>query len=71
MTLRERLNRIITQQGIPKAEIARRLCISENHVYILTGNSRAGAAQNKAISPSPAKLIEPEFGYDADWVLHG
>ena len=27
--------------------------------------------RNKTISPSLAKLIALEFGYDADWILHG
>ena len=42
-----------------------------NYVYILTGNSRPDTEQNKTISPALAKLIALEFGYDADWVLHG
>lgn len=71
MTLANRLNRIITEQNITKVEFAKRLGISENYVYILTGNSRPDSEKNKQISPSLAKLIALEFGYDADWILHG
>lgn len=71
MELSDRLNRIISEQNISKTEFARRLGITVNYVYILTGNSRPDTEQNKAISPSLAKLIALEFGYDADWILHG
>ena len=73
MALSNRLNQIISEQNISKTEFARRLGITVNYVYILTGNSRPDTEQNKTISPSPAlaKLIALEFGYNADWVLHG
>lgn len=71
MTLSDRLNQIICEQNISKTEFARRLGITVNYVYILTGNSRPDTEQNKTISPSLAKLIALEFGCDADWVLHG
>lgn len=45
MTLEERLNHIIKEQGITKVEFARRIGVTENYVYILTGNSRSA---NKA-----------------------
>ena len=67
MALSNRLNQIISEQNISKTEFAR----SVNYVYILTGNSRPDTEQNKTISPALAKLIALEFGYDADWVLHG
>lgn len=69
MTLAEKLNIIIDEQNISKREFAKRLCISENYLYILTGNSRSGTNKNKKISPSLAKLIALEFGYDADWIF--
>lgn len=68
MTLAEKLNQIITEQNISKREFAKRLGISENYLYILTGNSRSGTNKNKTISPALAKLIALEFGYDADWL---
>lgn len=71
MTLEARLNRIIAEQNITKREFARRVGISENYLYILTSNSRPGTNQNKTISPMLAKLIGIEFGYDANWILHG
>ena len=70
MTLEERLNRIIKEQGITKTEFARRIGVTENYIYILTGNSRR-ANKAKVISPMLAKVIALEFGYDPDWVLNG
>ena len=69
MTLAEKLNQIITEQNISKREFAKRLGISENYLYILTGNSRPGTDKNKTISPALAKLIALEFGYDVDWIM--
>ena len=69
MTLAEKLNKIIAEQNISKREFAKRLGISENYLYILTGNSRPGTNKNKTISPALAKLIALEFGYDADWII--
>jgi len=69
MILAEKLNKIIAEQNISKREFAKRLGISENYLYILTGNSRSGTNRNKTISPSLAKLIALEFGYDVDWIL--
>ncbi|QNL43534.1 helix-turn-helix transcriptional regulator [Oscillibacter hominis] len=71
MTLADRLNQIIREQGISKSEFARRLGISRNYVYILTGNSRKGSPTGKNISPSLAKLIAIEFGYPEKWILTG
>ncbi len=69
MTLSDKLNKIITEQNISKRDFSRRLGISENYLYILTGNSRPGTNKNKNISPVLAKLIAHEFGYDADWLI--
>ena len=71
MTLADRLNQIIAQQGISKAEFAHRIGVSPNYLYILTGHSRADTDKNKHISPSLAKLIALEFGYDEQWILTG
>ncbi len=71
MTLAERLNRIIHEQKISKAEFARRVGISENYVYILTGSRGSDPENPMTISASLAKLIALEFGYDEDWVMHG
>ena len=69
MTLADRLNKIIEQQGVSKTEFARRIGVSPNYLYVLTGQSRADTNKNKHISPSLAKLISLEFGYDEHWIL--
>ncbi len=71
MTLAERLNKIIREQNLSKAEFARRVGISENYIYILTGSRGNDADNAMPISASPAKLIALEFGYDEDWVMRG
>lgn len=71
MTLADRLNKIIMEQKMSKREFAKRIGISENYLYILTGNSRPDSNQNKTISPMLAKVIAYEFGYDPDWILNG
>ena len=71
MTLADRLNKIIEQQGVSKTEFARRIGVSPNYLYVLTGQSRADTNKNKHISPSLAKLIALEFGYDEHWILTG
>lgn len=45
-------------------EFAKRVGISENYLYILTGNSRPDSGKNQTISRALAKLIAVEFGYD-------
>ena len=70
MTLEERLNHIVKEQGITKTEFARRIGVTENYIYILTGKSRC-CFISKVISPMLAKVIGLEFGYDPDWVLNG
>ena len=68
MTLADRLNRIITEQEITKQNFAATLGISENYVYLLTGNAKK---RPDHIAPTLAKLIALEFGYDEEWILHG
>ena len=71
MTLSDRLNKIIDEQNILKLEFARRIGVTKNYIYILTGNSRKDTNQNKVISPTLAKVIALEFGYDENWILNG
>ena len=71
MTLSYRLNKIIEEQNISKVEFARRIGVTKNYIYILTGNSRKDTDQNKVISPMLAKIISMEFGYDENWILNG
>lgn len=68
MTLADRLNRVIAEQRITKRDFAAALGISENYVYLLTGNAKK---RPDHIAPSLAKLIALEFGYDEEWILHG
>lgn len=67
MTLGQRLNQIIKEQNISKREFARRVGVSENYVYTLTGESN----KLTTVSSMLAKVIAMEFGYDADWILNG
>ena len=71
MTLSDRLNKIIDEQNISKVEFARRIGVTKNYIYILTGNSRKDTDQNKVISGLLAKIISMEFGYDENWILNG
>lgn len=71
MTLADRLNQIIKEQNITKREFARRVGITENYIYILTSNSRSNAKKPMKLSPSLAKLIALEFGYEEEWIING
>ena len=68
MTLADRLNQIIDKQNISKAEFSRRVGVSVNYIYQLTGSSEK---RPTTIHQSLAKLIALEFGYDENWILHG
>ena len=67
MSLANRLNQIITEQKVLKREFAKRVGISENYVYTLTGESN----KITTLSTMLAKVIAMEFGYDAEWILYG
>ena len=67
MTLADRLNKIIAEQNISKREFAKRIGVSENYVYTLTGESK----KITTLSPPLAKVIALEFGYDKDWIIYG
>ena len=69
-TLADRLCRIISEQKITKREFARRIGVGETYVYVLTRGGR-GNNLNQNISPSLARVIGTEFGYDPEWILHG
>ena len=71
MTLADRLNQIIAEQQLSKREFAKRIGMSENYLYVLTGNGRSDSSKNKTISRALAKLIAVEFGYDENWILNG
>ena len=67
MSLANRLNQIIDEQNISKREFAKRVGVSENYVYTLTGESN----KITTLSPMLAKVIAMEFGYDPEWILNG
>ena len=67
MSLANRLNQIIDEQKISKREFAKWVVVSENYVYTLTGESN----KITTLSPMLAKVVAMEFGYDAEWILHG
>lgn len=69
-TLSERLCRIISEQKITKREFARRIGVGETYVYVLTRGGRSNHL-NQNISPTLARVIGTEFGYDPEWILHG
>ena len=68
MTLADRLNQIIDEQNISKAEFARRIGCSVNYVYQLTGSSDK---RPTTVHRSIAKIISLEFGYDENWIMTG
>ena len=68
MTLADRLNQIIDEQNISKAEFSRRVGVSVNYIYQLTGSSDKHPT---TIHQSLAKLIALEFGYDERWIMTG
>ena len=68
MTLADRLNRIIKEQQISKAEFARRIGVTPQYVLLLTGNAKA---RPESITPTLAKLIALEFDCDCEWLLYG
>ena len=67
MTLADRLNKIIAEQNISKREFAKRIGVSENYVYTLTGERK----KITTLSPSLAKVSAFEFGCNAEWILNG
>ena len=67
MTLADRLNKIIAEQNLSTREFAKHIGVSENYIYTLTGKTN----KISTLSPSLAKVIAFEFGYDANWILNG
>ena len=68
MSLATRLNQIIKEQNLSKKAFAAKLGISENYIYLLTGNSKN---RPETMAHSLARLIALEFGYDEEWIMHG
>ncbi len=70
MTLAQRLNKIISEQGQTKTEFAKSIGVTQNYICILTSEV-SSAARGSNISLSLAKLIGLKYGYDPDWILYG
>ena len=68
MTLADRLNRIIEEQKLTKSEFAQLVGVTPQYIHLLTGNAKK---RPDSIKPTLAKLIALQFGYDAEWILHG
>ena len=59
MTLADRLNQIIEEQKLSQREFAKRIGVSENYLYILTGNSRRGSDKKQDDLALPGKTHCP------------
>ena len=70
MTLAQRLNKIISEQGMTKTEFAKSIGVTQNYICILTSEV-SSAARGSNISTSLAKLIGLKYGYDPDWIIYG
>lgn len=70
VTLAQRLNKILSEQGMTKTEFADSIGVTQNYICILTSDI-SSAARGSNISPSLAKLIGLKYGYDPDWILYG
>ena len=68
MILADRLNKIIEEQNITKVEFAKKIGVTPQYIHLLTGNAKN---RPDSIKPTLAKLIALQFGYDAEWILHG
>lgn len=69
MTLAQRLNKIISEQGQTKTEFAKSIGVTQNYICILTSEISSSARDSK-LSQSLAQLIGLN-GYDPDWILYG
>lgn len=70
VTLAQRLNKIISEQGQTKTEFAKSIGVTQNYICILTSEISSSARASK-LSPSLAQLIGLKYGYDPDWILYG
>lgn len=70
VTLAQRLNKIISEQGLTKVAFAKSIGVTRNYISILTSDISASARGSK-LSSSLAQLIGLKYGYDPDWILYG
>ena len=70
MTLAQRLNKIISEQGLTKTKFAKSIGVTQNYICILTSEI-SSAVRGSKLSPPLARLIGLKYGYDPDWILYG
>ena len=70
MTLAQRLNKIISEQGMTKTAFAKSIGVTRNYICIRTSEITSSARDSK-LSPSLAQPIGLKYGYDPDWILYG
>ena len=70
MTLTQRLNKILSEQGMTKTEFADSIGVTQNYICILTSEIFSSARDSK-FSSSLAQLIGLKYGYAPDWILYG
>ena len=66
----QRLNKIISEQGLTKTAFAKSIGVTRNYISVLTSEISSSARDSRS-SPSLAQLIGLKYGYDPDWILYG
>lgn len=66
----QRLNKIISEQGLTKTAFAKSIGVTRNYISILTSEIYSSVRGSK-LSPSLAQLIGLKYGYEPDWILYG
>ena len=70
VTLSQRLNKIISEQGLTKTAFDRSIGMTKNYNSIFTSEISSSARGFK-LSPSLAQLIGLKYGYAPDRILYG
>ena len=70
VTLSQRLNKIISEQGLTKTAFARSIGVTKNYISILTSEISSSARGSK-LSPSLAQPSGPKYGCAPDRILYG
>ena len=66
----QRLNKIISEQGLTKTAFAKSIGVTRNYISVLTSEISSSARDSRR-SPSLAQLIGLKYDYDPDWILYG
>ena len=70
VTLSQRLNKIISEQGLTKTAFDRSIGMTKSDISIFTSEISSSARGSK-LSPSLTRLIGLKYGYAPDWILYG